>query len=371
MFLRFFYIFLVIFASNASATNIVKPNSLKDNLSFYALFNKNYIANDQQDRSNNSNVPYARISYKKSDLALTTKINAAFKLQLDFGAKKTKLKDAYINLFFDQQSLKIGQFTAPNSIIEAASLTDYHFLTSPAVNNFLLGRNFGLNYNFSLKNFLISTAIFSADINDKVILNDFKSKILRLAKNIDFVDQQQFTLHFAGSYSEQNIETKAYQISEISASDSADLIMDNIAIDNQRNRALELAFISPKTLFIFEYVHNDLAISNAQDISFYGYYFLAAYSIFGDNFAYDITAKTYKTKNLVNSLNIAYRKSFLNLNKRAYLYGKYESDALSLNYQILKNVKLKVNYLQINTDRNSYFANNSPRILSFSTELSF
>lgn len=78
---------------------LVKPNSLKDNLSFYALFNKNYIANDQKDRSNNSNVPYARISYKKSDLTLTAKINTVFKLQLDFGAKKLSLR-MLILIFF-------------------------------------------------------------------------------------------------------------------------------------------------------------------------------------------------------------------------------------------------------------------------------
>lgn len=368
MYIRLFILLIIYFPNNIYASNV------KSNIKYYLALQQNYIFSDQQERTNHNRINYARITYSKSDLKLPLKSKSALKLQLDFGNKKEEVKELFIEFGKYKHKLKIGQFKIPNSFLIPSELKNQAFVAKPAISKILLDRKLGINYKLKHNNFLVSVALNSQNINKKLELDNFNSKLIRLAYNIKITQKKANILHLATSYQKINTDYVSYKINEVNYSQKhkADLITNKISkLENSSYHIFEAALVNPKSILIYEYVRNKLASKAKREINFYGYYFIYRYNLIGQNFIYDQENKSYNIKKAPNHLDIAFRLSVLNLDDREYSYGKYQSNAISVNYQLTKKVKLIANYHKIKTNKNSYAPYNSPEILSIATELSF
>ncbi len=374
MYLKTAILILLLYSFTANSTNQIDEKGLASNLGYYLLLEKKYISSDQQKRKNSHDINYARINYKQKNLALSKNINTNLNISLEFADQYPKWKDLNIEFTNYNQRLKIGQFKAPNSFIKLSNLQNLSFSKLPALTEFLPDRKFGINYKLNLGNFLISAAIQTQTINHKFMLKNPNYQIVRIAHHSNFAPIPNLTLHLATSYNANKDKNITYKISEINYQKNSlsDLITNNFTNIKQSNlHIIELALIKPKAILISEYARNKIAFNQADALNFSGYYFNFKYNLIGQNFSYNQLDKTYNSSKMKNNLEIAYRKSFINLNKNQLKFGSYKSDSVALNYHLTANIKFFLNYTKIKTDKYAYQAFNSPEILSFNTELSF
>lgn len=346
----------------------------------YALFN-----DDVADHPDGASIRAAR-------LGAMGKLGEDFnyKLELDFGNEDTNLRDAYIGYtgVSERTTVRVGNMKAPFSLENVSSNSDITFIerASPVTafaNNWLIG----MDYLYSDERWNVSTALLNDDASEKGTDDEAWQADIR-ATGRPWLEGDKYA-HIGGGLSyrvpssqsdlarfQSKAENSIQNLQSVDTGAAGLTDADDVLGSN-----LEAALNLDNLLLQGEYFRADVSRNSAEDAEFSGFYAQASYLLTGETRPYNAARglftrvkpdQPFKPENgHWGAFELAARYSQTDLNDGALLGGEMDNYTLGLNWHLTDQLRLKSNYIFVNTDENAVTGNDDPQIFLMRAQVDF
>jgi phosphate-selective porin OprO and OprP len=349
-----------------------------------AIFN-----DDQTDLGDGTNIDSARIS-----LSVDFRRNWKIELEFDFAEEDFEVKDAWVKYsFFDELSLKLGNFREPFSLEEVTGSRYITFMERALPNLFAPGRHLGVGLNGFNDHWTFGAGIFGEEV-DPGGKADEDDEGFGFSGRLTFapLNTKENVVHLgvSGSYRTPNHDDDdEVSLNETPESDVTNRELvdtgDIVSVESTASFGAEAAGVFGPFSIQGEYIVMDLNREDGfKDVEFDGGYIFASWFLTGEHRNYkrkkgafgSVKPKAGLGEGGVGAWELAVRYSTIDLDDHALNVGiidngggKEDNITLGINWYLNPAARFMFNYITVDSHRQG--VDDNPEILQFRAQFHF
>ncbi|HHX36113.1 MAG TPA: VTC domain-containing protein [Gammaproteobacteria bacterium] len=277
-----------------------------------------------------------------------------FEIEYDFTGDG-EFKDAYVSYTgWDVGDLSVGQFKTFSGLEGETGSSNITFIERPmSTDAFSSSRRLGVGFARNRPSYTVSTIAYSGKIDG----DDEKAGVGVRTTFAPLLKNKQEVVHLGGWASYENIDSPLKISARLEArpDDEKLLKTGNIKKVNAITRAgLETAWQKGSLLvqseWMYLHLHRD---SGKPNVTLDGGYIGASWLVTGEQRRYgDGRFKSVKPDRPTGAWELAARLSYIDLNDRDITGGRGHNFTLGVNWYIMENMRLMVNYIDVHSRKN-------------------
>lgn len=310
-----------------------------------------YYAEDKNSLGSGTELRFAKISLSGLQNGIWT-----YQFSVDFSAADIDIDTAYISYIEPfPWEIKIGQFKQPFSLEEQTKRKHSTFMERSLVNELSPGRGIGIGIQYKAIQWNVNIGLFGDEYDSDAA--DEGDEGASLAGRLVYapIALDTHVIHFGISDSlKYNDDDKKIKLDARPESHITDLkLFDTGSIKNismSNHFGVEFAWVSGAWSVQYEYIQLQLNREGNDNLQFSGQYTQISYFLTGESRAYDLKNGHFIRVSPLQStgaVELAVRLSTLDLDDKDIVGGTGDQLTLGLNWYFTENVKLVLNYSQM------------------------
>lgn len=339
---------------------------------------------DLLDRGNNAAIRRARLGFRGR-----LGEDFAYRMEMDFGNEDTNIRDAYLTYSgLEFADVHVGNMKPALGFEQLTSSNDLMMVERAAVSNaFTRGHILGATVTSGGDNWSLRTGVYNEDarVNNG---DDDEAVSIDARLTTDLLRDSDSVLHLGatGSWRKPNSVANSLTFATAPAGAGPLSIVSTGAIadvDNALVYGAELGAVFGPWSLQSEYMIADVTRSGAPSARFDGWYAQTGWLLTGESRPYEGSSGVFgrvKPKNPLSIKNgdwgafeILARYDTLSLNDAGagILGGSVDQYGLGLNWYLLDNVRMMLNYTSVNSDATAVVPDDSPDVYHLRAQWDF
>lgn len=341
-----------------------------------------HFEDDKRDHPDGAHLRRARLG-AKGDLGE----DLNYKVEVDFGGESTNLTDAYLAYTgLEFADVVLGNAKPPMGLEQNTSSNYMTFIeNSPATSAFTRSEVLGGTLKGGGDNWSLAGGVYNEDAG--VNTTDDESWSGEIRGSVDLLQNSDNVLHVgaSGSLRTPNASTETVTLSGKPAGTGSNMVTTgSIAnVDSSAVLGAELAGVFGPFHMQGEYLNYSVDRDSGSDPEFNGWYAQAGYLLTGETRPYKGSTGNFdRVKPLrpfslkegaPGAWEVTARVDQLDLNDAGagVTGGKMTDWTLGVNWYMTDNVRMMLNYVDVNTDNNAVVANDDPSVVTLRTQWDF
>lgn len=340
-----------------------------------------HFEDDKRDHPDGAHFRRARLGFRGD---IGEDVN--YKTEIDFGGEAVNFKEVYLAYTgFEPADFYIGNFKPPVGLEQNTSSNYMEFVEqAPVTTAFTRDEIIGVAAKSGGENWSLAGGFFNEDVGSNT--SDDESWSADARGSVDLLPDSENVLHvgLGGSYRTPNATTESVTLSGKPAGTGSNMITTGTIanVDSSTVIGTELAGVFGPFSAQGEYLHYSVERDAGSDPEFDGWYAQASYFLTGEsrpykgnvgNFDRVKPKQPFLKEGGLGAWEVLARVDNFDLNDSGAGVngGEMTNWTAGVNWYPRDNVRMMLNYVDVNTDDNAVVVNDDPSVVTLRTQWDF